>query len=142
VPTFFLAREYPDCIRRGENVLTIPYGFTGDALLWQSTSNFHFRMAGGHVSPLIPEGFAGTPVIRLLHDDIRPGDGGTVLDLARAKGVSTIVVDQTDPWPWASVLADIGEPERVGGMLLYAVRADSLATSARCTSAQPSQLPG
>ena len=132
-PAFFTDRAYETCIRAGDNVLVIPYGFTGDALIWQAESGFYFRMAGGHVSPLVPEAFAGTPVIRLLHDDIRQGVGGTVLALARAKGVSTIIVDETDPWPWSSVLAGIGRPKRVGGMLLYPVR-PGLVTDAGCVA--------
>jgi hypothetical protein len=140
LPAFFAQRRYEDCVRRGDNLLVIPYGYTGDSLLWQATSGFYFRMAGGNIGPVIPAGFAGTPVIRLLNDDIRPGDGGTVLEVARRKGVSTIVVDEHDPWPWKDVLAGIGRPERVGGMLLYPVEPGP-ATSAVCTSTPESSLP-
>ena len=134
-PSFFTHRAYENCIRAGDNVLIIPYGFTGDALIWQSESDFHFRMAGGDISPVIPAAFAryGTPVIRLLHDDIRQGDGGTILPLVRGAGVSTIIVDQTDPWPWATVLAGIAQPKRVGGMLLYPLQ-PGLVTDAGCVS--------
>jgi hypothetical protein len=133
-PAFFTDRAYERCLRKGDNVLIIPYGFTGDALIWQAVSRFYFRMAGGQVSPLIPAAFAGTPVIRLLHDDIRQGDGDTVLALARDKGVSTIVVDQTDPWWWSFDLAGIGRPRSVGGMLLYPLEPGP-ARSAACAHA-------
>jgi hypothetical protein len=132
LPTFFGAGEYRDCIRRDDNVLVIPFGSSGEALLWQATSDFHFRMADGYLSPLIPKGFAGEPVMNLILNKVPFGEGGTVFGLARAKGVSTIVVDESDPWPWSSVLGEIRAPARVGGMLLYPVRADSLATSPRC----------
>jgi hypothetical protein len=139
-PAFFAQHRYEDCVRRGDNLLVVPYGYTGDSLLWQATSGFYFRMAGGDIGPIIPAGFAGTPVIRLLNDDVRVGDGGTVLELAKRKGASAIVVDDRDPWPWKDVLAGIGTPERVGGMLLYPLEPGP-ATSAVCTSTPESAAP-
>src|SRR5438067_5157201 len=48
---------------------------------------------------MIPESFASTTTI--------------------PKGVSTILVYPNDPWPWKSILAGLGQPKSVGGMLLY-----------------------
>ena len=63
------------------------------------------------------EGYAETHrVAGLLADAVPPTEAGTVRDLAEAKGVTTILVDPNDPWPWASVLSYIGTPESAGGM--------------------------
>jgi hypothetical protein len=132
VPAFFANRDYEECLAPGENVLVIPYGYLGDALVWQAMSDFHFRMAGGEFSPLLGKGFGGTTVVRLLHDDVRVADGGTVFALAREKGVSTILVHPTDPWPWETVLTPIAKPKGVGAVLLYPVtRGRSMSNS--CT---------
>ena len=62
---------------------------------------------------------------------MRVGDGGTVLDFARSKGVSTILLDPNDPWPWQAVLSGLGTPRHVGGMLLYPI-GPGLATDPGC----------
>jgi len=131
-PAFFRARQYVNCIARGDNVLVIPYGGE-EPLVWQARSGFWFRMAEGAVTPTPPAGFAGTTVIRLTNDDVRLGDGSTVRDVARAKGVGTILVYAEDPWPWPQVLAGIASPRRVGGMLLYPI-SSGLATDPACRS--------
>jgi hypothetical protein len=124
LPAFFAGGAYKLCLEPGENDLIIPYNFLGDALLWQAKSDFHFRMADGDFgSGFIPPEFAGTTVLRLLHDHGHPGDGPSILELARSKGVSTILLDPTDPWPWQSILNEIEPPKKsVGGMLLYPLK--------------------
>jgi hypothetical protein len=133
VPAFFADGQEKACLAPGENDLVIPYNFLGDALLWQARSGFSFRMAGGDLaSGFIPPQFGGTTVIRLLHDHGHPGDGPSILAFARSKGVSTILLDPTDPWPWQPILGQIEPPKKeVGGMLLYPI-ASGLVTDAGC----------
>jgi hypothetical protein len=121
MPAFFASGAYNLCLESGENDLIIPYNFLGEALLWQAKSGFHFRMADGDFgSGFIPPEFAGTTVLRLLHDHGHPGDGPSILELAHSKGVSTILLDPSDPWPWQPILGEIEPPRKtVGGMLLY-----------------------
>jgi hypothetical protein len=135
VPAFFADRLDKVCLAAGENDLVIPYNFLGDALLWQARSGFSFRLAGGDFGAgFIPPQFAGTTVIRLLHDHGHPGDGPSILAFARSKGVSTILLDPTDPWPWQPILAEIEPPTKeVGGMLLYAT-GPGLVTDAGCVA--------
>jgi hypothetical protein len=139
-PSFFSERDYLACIRAGDNVLAVPYGYTGDSLLWQSVSDFRFRMPGGQVAPAPPAAFFTTTVLRLINDDVRMPDGQTVVDFARSKGVSTILVDPRDNYPWATVLAPAGRPERIGGLLVYPLEPGA-ATSPACTLTQSSPLP-
>lgn len=57
-PSFFTDRLYIQYLSRGENVLIVPYGRTGNSDIWQATSGLYFRMAGGYVgSPLMPSEF-------------------------------------------------------------------------------------
>jgi hypothetical protein len=57
-PSFFTNRLYIQYLSRGENVLIVPYGRTGNSDIWQATSGLYFRMAGGYVgSPLMPGEF-------------------------------------------------------------------------------------
>ncbi|HEX4521497.1 MAG TPA: hypothetical protein VH063_18125 [Gaiellaceae bacterium] len=125
VPAFVAGHDYERCLAPNENVLAIPYGFMGNSILWQALSGFRFRLEGGTLGPQRPP-FGGTTGVRLDHDDVRPGDGGTVLQLARQRGVGAILVDPNDPYSWSSVLAGIGKPTAVGGLLLYRVGHDGV----------------
>jgi hypothetical protein len=123
LPQFFGAGYSSGCIREGDNVLLIPWGYTGDALFWQAASGFHFRIAGGALGAPIPSTFTGTIVSRLFNDHAHSGDGPDIVAFARSKGVSTIVVDPADPQPWSSLLlAAYGPPTKtIGGVLLYEI---------------------
>ena len=126
VPAFIAKGYYETCMSPGENVLAIPYGYRGHALLWQALSDFEFRLAGGQIGREVPSSFANEydelhPIDGLLAGGVPLGEGGSVIDLAKKKGVSRIVIDQTDPWPWTSVFAGLGQPTRVGGVLVYSV---------------------
>jgi hypothetical protein len=119
LPDFFAKGEYKGCLEPGENVLVLPYNYLGESVYWQAVADFRFRMPGGQVAAFIPDEFAGTTVIRLIHDHSHPEDGPAVVDFARSKGVTTILVDPTDPWPWTTILRNLPAPRAVGGLLLY-----------------------
>lgn len=122
LPEFFATAEYTLCVAPGDNVLVLPYGYTGDSLLWQAVAGFRFRVAGGNISPRVPPApFAGTTPIRLINDHVPFGGAADILALAREHGVRTILVEQSDPVPWSSVLAGVDHPVAVGGMLVYAL---------------------
>jgi hypothetical protein len=129
VPAFVAEGDYKRCLAPGENVIAIPYGYMGSSILWQALSGFRFRLEGGSLGDQVLP-FGGTTGVRLDHDDVRPGDGGTVLQLARQRGVGAILVDPNDPYPWSSILAGIGKPTAVGGLLLYRVGHDGVSTAA------------
>ena len=105
-------------------MLILPYGAGDDAMLWQAETGFRFRMAGGYVSPGVPAQFDRyfyADVRRLLEN--KPPDGGAseLLGLARAEGVSTILVDARYPEPWRDLLSPVVPGRTVGGMLVYPV---------------------
>jgi hypothetical protein len=129
VPAFIADRDYKRCLARGENVIAIPYAYMGNSILWQALSGFWFHLAGGSLGDQ-PQPFGGTVVVRLTHDDVRQGDADTVLQFARQRDVGAILVDPSDPYPWSSVLAELGKPTAVGGLLLYRVGRDGVSPSA------------
>ena len=132
-PSFF-AGAYRTCLARNENVLVIPYNYTGSQMLWQAQSDFYFRMAGGYLSTEIPPLFAGWAVVRLINDHVPNGGAADVLALAKLTGVSTILVEESDPTPWAAALASIKPRVSVGGMYVYGLRPGP-ARSAACRQA-------
>jgi hypothetical protein len=129
VPAFIADGDYKRCLAPNENVIAIPYGYMGNSVLWQALSGFRFRLEGGSLGDQV-QPFGGTTVVRLTNDDVRQGDADTVLQVARARGVGAILVDPTDPYPWSAVLAPIGKPTAVGGLLLYRVGHDGVSPAA------------
>ena len=66
-PAFFSSGLYTCYIARGDNVLILPYGEVGDSNIWQATTGFYFRMAGGYVGPpIIPADYL--PYFPIVYD--------------------------------------------------------------------------
>ena len=58
IPNFFRSGQYRQYLSPGENVIILPYGINGDAMLWQATSNMYFNMVQGWTGfPLVPAEF-------------------------------------------------------------------------------------
>jgi hypothetical protein len=123
VPAFFTTGLHETCLRRGENVLIFPYGPRGDSMLWQAESGFWFRQAGGYVSPKVPDSFTSPPAIAHVTTADNPFELTlpAILELARLKGVSSILVGAAGPDPLRATLAPLGPPGRAGGTLVYRV---------------------
>jgi hypothetical protein len=121
IPPLFSTSLYERCFAPNENVLVLPYGYTGSSLLWQALSGFRFRMPGGEVGPEPPHSFRVGIVDSLRFDGIPAGQGADVVTFAHDKNVSTIVVDPNDPVNWASLLTSVGPPRHAGGLLLYRI---------------------
>ena len=51
IPYFFTSGIYKSYIARNADVLIIPYGGYGDAMLWQAYTNMYFTMPEGYVGP-------------------------------------------------------------------------------------------
>jgi hypothetical protein len=123
-PRFITDRSYQRCLHHGENTIVLPFGAEGNSMLWQAESNFWFRLAGGYLSPVIPDAFAR---FRIVHRGA-PATAADVLSLARAKGARAIVVDQSAGGRWRSLLP--GRPAAVGGVLVYRIGPRGLITQA------------
>jgi hypothetical protein len=126
-PPFFTAETYRDCLRENEVTLVFPFGRHGDSMLWQAAAGFHFRMAGGYLNRVVPDGARAFPVVGRLGAEERPRwlkVATGVREFAHAKGVTTVVVDATRPDPWRNVFAPFGAPLPVAGVLLYSLEKD------------------
>ena len=123
VPSFFTGSAHERCLRKNENVLIFPYGPRGDSMIWQAESGFWFRMAGGYISPKIPDSFTRTPAVEHLATADNPFEITlpAILQLARMKDVTAVLVAARDAVPWRTVLAPLGPPESFGGVLVYRV---------------------
>ena len=124
VPALFTTSLYKSCIGRGENVLLLPFGTLGDAMMWQARSDFRFHDAGGYISPYPPSSYTWLDGMRRIATEQSPPDVNTnsVLQLVRAKHVTTIVLDDSKADLWARWLRPFGRPQAVGGTLIYRLR--------------------
>jgi len=121
IPSLFTTGKYRDCLRQGENVLTFPVGPRGDSMAWQAVSRFWFRMPGGYIGPTIPSTFTHPAGLAHLTTADNPSEVkiGAVLELARLKSVTSIVVDAKQGATWRPILSKLGPAQNVGGALIY-----------------------
>ncbi len=146
-PEFFAAGLYKKYIQPDEIVVVLPYGFEGEAMLWQALSGFHFRLAGGYTgfAPPIPAEYERWPIVDALYDVaplpeasgqfkaflkrhdvsavIFAGEGEHSIDVSHAEGPG---IWQRGPIPprdrkiWNALLDGLGVPSTsVGGVTLY-----------------------
>jgi hypothetical protein len=121
VPRLFTTSLYKSCLGRGENILLLPFGTDGDAMLWQVDSNFWFDDAGGYISPSPPAEYTELDGIRRIALEGIPPDVTTndVLQLVRLEHVTSVVVDASARSLWAPVLRPFARPQVVAGALIY-----------------------
>ncbi|MBF6560984.1 MAG: hypothetical protein IVW56_11890 [Candidatus Binataceae bacterium] len=156
IPQFFLAGLYRRYLTPGENVIIIPYGVNGDAMLWQATANMYFKMVQGWTGfPEAPAEFENWPIMDALLRNVEIPDFGIQLKaFLAAYHISTVIVVQGgmctwqylptrfaprtwsrapisehDSMLWTRWLATLGvTPIRVGGVMLYRTPAQILAS--------------
>jgi hypothetical protein len=117
VPQFFRGGDVRRCVAPNENVLILPQAKHGYGMLWQVAAGFRFRMADGYVAPDVPNNFMTTPAIaRIANRQVTWPD---LVPFARAKNVTTVLVDASASDPWRSILRPLAPPRAVGGMLVY-----------------------
>jgi hypothetical protein len=121
VPALFSSSLYKSCIGRGETVLLLPFGTLDDSLLWQARASFWFDVAGGYVSPDPPPGYTYPAGVFAIATESLPPEVtvASVRELIRAKGVTTIVLEQRGSGVWLPVLSPLARPQAVGGAYVY-----------------------
>jgi len=147
-PPLFTSGRYKACLREHENAIVFPFGPRGDSLIWQAESDFWFRLAGGYISPKVPDSFLHPAAVAHVTTADNPAEVtlAGVLELARQKSVTAILVDARRSEPWRTLFRKVSRPEAVGGVLIYRVggslprpgctgrRLQSASTSAHATS--------
>jgi Predicted membrane protein (DUF2079) len=121
-PVFFASGVYQRFLRPNETVLLVPGPWSGKAMLWQAATGFRFRMPDGYVSPSVPPGERGSPVIvTLLQGSFARGFQRSLIPFVRRHVVEHIVV-VGPAGPWIHRLAPIDpSPIEVGGATVFTV---------------------
>jgi uncharacterized membrane protein YqaE (UPF0057 family) len=57
IPSFFLNHNYENYIMKNSNVLILPYAHTGPSMLYQSLSNYYFKMPEGYTTSALPDNY-------------------------------------------------------------------------------------
>ena len=124
IPALFTTSLYKACLGRGENVLLLPFGTDGDAMLWQVRSNFWFKDAGGYISPYPPAGYSGLQACAGSQPrrSRLTSPRTTFCSSSRLENVTSIVVDATAESLWGPVLRPFAQPQLVGGAAIYRLR--------------------
>lgn len=148
-PAFFTNGEFKHYIAPGDKVLILPYGEVGNSNIWQATTGFYFRMAGGYLGqPPIPMEYL--PYFPIVYDLYNLADSPFAGELLKMflvqKQVKAIVVADEGAQLWRnnlkpgpqfpaptmldsdertviqSLFATLGvTPVRAGGISLYKV---------------------
>jgi hypothetical protein len=120
-PRFFTEGLYKEILQRGDIVLILPFGWMGNSMLWQASSGFYFRMAGGYTGPE-PVEFASWDDNRLFADGLGPENAGVLRAYITANRVRAVIVADTIRSEWnglSSVLSS--QPAELGGVTFYRV---------------------
>jgi hypothetical protein len=104
-PAFFTDGTYRACFTAADNVMVLPDPSLDDAMLWQAEAGYRFRMANGNISPIAPKAVPYWHFAQDLTSGYRPPTDVRLLRLAKAQGVTTILIpgDRTD---WAGTFAN------------------------------------
>jgi len=121
-PAFFTTGLYKHYLSRDEVVLPLPYGSSGDSLLWQARTDMYFRLASGYFGKP-PSVYAADPVVaQLTADAPRAAAPAQLRAFIALHQVDAVIAGRAEAGPWASVLARLGlRPVIVGDVLLWRV---------------------
>ena len=121
-PPFFSHDLYRSYLRRGENVLIMPYAIAGPSMAWQAQSAMYFRMAGGYMG-IAPEEFRRWPLLSTLTNSIPvPYQAEQLRDFVAAHRVDTIIVAEGASAIERELPLSMGlKPVNVGGVSLFRI---------------------
>jgi hypothetical protein len=129
VPGFIANRDYRRLLQPDDTVLVLPWGESGQGTLWQATSGFYFRLAGGYLGAVTPAEYRRWPIVRALDRD-----GPYILDYGvqlraflDAHQVRAVVVSQPDYPQFARLCATLGiAGHSLDGVVFFDLRDRSL----------------
>ncbi len=137
-PELFSKGIYKEYLSPNENVVVLPYGVTGNSMLWQAETDMYFRMAGGYVSVSPPDAFLAWPITNyFLHKDAIPDAEDQLKAFLANHDVRTVLVTDLT-WPlWKPLLASLGaSPQNAGGVYIYRVPEEELASYRTLTATE------
>ncbi|HEY6398399.1 MAG TPA: hypothetical protein VIX82_13195, partial [Solirubrobacteraceae bacterium] len=124
-PGFFKDGVYKRYLRPGEIVLPLPWGRSGNSLMWQAQANMYFRLSSGYFGPPPPSYWRDQPIAHeLKFNDPLPGAGPELRRFLVKHHVADVIVEQSRAGPWPRVLSRAGLRLAFasGGVLVYHVR--------------------
>jgi hypothetical protein len=137
-PEFFTTRIFKKYVSPNENVVVLPYGVTGNSMLWQAESDMYYRMAGGYVSVSPPDAFLAWPITNyFLHKDAIPDAEDQLKAFLATHDVHTVLVSE-QVWPlWKPLLDSLAtSPQNAGGVYIYRVPEEELARYRSLTASE------
>ncbi len=123
IPAFFNTDLYRQYLTEHETIVTLPYGYNGNCMLWQASTRMYFSLAEGYGSSR-PRNFRLWPIGDALLRSTYTPDAVTQLKLfLAAHDVGAIVVTEEGLPVWRALLSGLGgEPLHVGGVWLYRIK--------------------
>ena len=121
LPAFITDGLYRQHLRPGE-IVAILTARGNAGMLFQATSNFYFRIAGGYINAsMTPVNALPHPVTLLAHPS---KDAERMFeDYARSSGLGALVVENAWAEPWMNKLDRLGmHGTQVGGVTIYPIR--------------------
>ena len=127
-PEFFASGAYSHYLQPDEIAVVVPYGWSGNSMLWQAQSGMYFRMAGGYTG-MPPAEFQHWPaMIALFNGTYLPDPETQLKAFLAAHKVTAVLADQRakdspdakQRRDYRTVLAALGPaPVEDGGVLIY-----------------------
>ncbi|MGA3231118.1 MAG: hypothetical protein ABSD51_14335 [Candidatus Binatus sp.] len=127
-PEFFTTEVFKQYLVRNETVVVLPYGMTGNSMLWQAESDMYYRMAGGYTSAP-PDAFLAWPITNyFLHKDAIPDAEDQLKAFLSTHDVRAVLVTD-EAWPlWKPLMSTLATSfQHAGGVYIYRVPAEMLA---------------
>ncbi len=126
-PQFFSTAVYRRYLHPGETALVLPYGYTGNSMLWQAQTHMYFNMTGGYVGQEIPPSYRTEPLVPTF---LGQTGAGRINDLATAlrsfisRRRVEVVIDASpgiDEWKLVLAFREGLHPISAGGVVLFNV---------------------
>lgn len=121
MPEFFRNPQERAVLDDRGPVVVLPYHYLGDSVLWQAEANMSFRMAGGYVSPTVPEEYSCWRIFQSLAQGVyRTDQRGDFIAFLRAKGVGAVLARESYVATASPLLRALpGERRDLGGMRVF-----------------------
>ena len=123
IPAFFREGVYRRYLHTDETIIVLPYGYTGDSMLWQAASHMYFAMAEGYGGTR-PQEFQKWPIVDgFLKRTYVPNPVEQLRAFLAAHRVRTIIATDGVLTTWQGLLSSVAtRPIMVGGIWLYETR--------------------
>jgi hypothetical protein len=121
---FFSPKTIATHLAKRENILLLPFGFTGPDMIWQWQAAFHFTQSGGYFG-MTPPAEAHWPIVgRLPWGDPGPDFRNELLSFCVTHGIHHIVAGPGTQQRLLDALRSLGWPqESIEGVSLFTVPA-------------------